>query len=72
MRVLMRQTRLQEDVTGARLLLADREYDIADVIALQWIRDGRAIEVVGELVAVKAFSGAPENKAGRRRKAEEC
>jgi hypothetical protein len=70
MRVLMRQTRLQEDVTGARLLLADREYDIADVIALQWIRDGRAVEV--ELVGVKALSGAPENKAGRRRRAEEC
>lgn len=62
MRVLMRETRTQEDVTGSRLFLGGQTYEISDVIAQQWIHLGIAALVVED----KAFRGAPENKAGRR------
>ena len=62
MRVLMRESRTFND----RLLLADNEYDVDEPVAKQWIRDGRALEVVAAVI-VKALAGAPENKAYRRK-----
>lgn len=61
MRVLLRVPRDVQDAGLIRPLANGQICDVPEVLARQWIRDGKA-----ELVEVAAVRTAPENKATRR------
>lgn len=63
MRVLLRVPRAMQDAGLLRPLAAGQVCDVPEVLARQWIREGKA-----EAVEVAAVPRAPEHKARARRR----
>lgn len=64
MRVLLRVPRAIQDAGIVRPLAVGQECDVPEVLAQQWLRSGKAVEVV-EVAAVPA---APATKVRARRR----